>query len=546
MDYKLLPMVIPTHDLPGLSPLVHDYFYAYEKVSEFFSGNFRDPTAFSRQLEKVRSRDLPRKRLTAVLKEQNLSYGCGVQTIENIDTFTQEGTCAVVTGQQVGLFLGPLYTVFKALTAIKLSESLNRNSPGCFVPIFWLASNDHDFAEINHITLLEKENRIKDIQYHEHSLGLKTPVSRIVLTPEISNCLRQLDDFIRDSEFKPEILQQLGTAYRPGRSLVEAFAQWMTRLFKSYGLIFIDPEHPDLKDLGRDVFFTEIAQKSPSTRCVLETSQKLAQKNYSPQIRLHQGILNVFLAEQERQTIQFGETGYSIKGTSKTFQKNELLELLEKQPHLFSPNVLLRPLYQDELLPTFVYVGGPGEIAYFAQMKEAYKEFKLPMPIIYPRKSLTLIEKSVDKGLKAYSLKVQDIWRDVDAKIDKIAKEETPASLKKAIQTAASHLDKDLKEIRKQTLAFEPELERTVELTVRKIHHQISLLEKKIHKASKKRNTIMMQRIRHAKNSLYPNRHFQERVFNITPFLVKYGFALIHRLYKAVDIEHHDHQILKL
>ncbi len=539
-------MVIPTHQLPNMSPLVYDYFYEYDKVSEFFSGHFRDPTAFILQTEKVQSRDLPRKRLAAVLKEQNLSYGCGEQTVGNINTLTQDRTCAVVTGQQVGLFSGPLYTIFKALTAIKLAESLNQNSPACFVPIFWLASDDHDFAEINHITLLDKENRIKDIPYQEHSLSLKTPVSRFVLTTEISNCLQQLKDSTHDSEFRPEILSQLSTAYQPGRSLVEAFAQWMTRLFKSYGLIFIDAAHPDLKDLGKDVFYTEIAQKSPSTRCALETSQKLEQKNYSSQIQLHEGILNLFLVEDERDSIQCKDDDYSIKGKPQTFKKHELLKRLEKQPHIFSPNVLLRPLYQDKLLPTVAYVGGLSEVAYFAQMKEVYNRFSLPMPIIYPRKSLTLIDKKVDRTLKTYSLEFQDLWRNTDAKINEIAKEKIPLSLEKAIHTTASHLDKDFKDIRQETLAFEPALEKTVNLTMRKIHHHISLLEKKILKASKRRNIIMMQRIQLAKNSLYPNRHLQERVFNITPFLIKYGFAFMDRLYKAVDIKHHDHQILKL
>jgi len=539
-------MVIPTHTLPDISPLVHDYFYEYDKVSDFFSGNFRDPTAFILQTEKVQSRDLPRKQLAAVLKEQNLSYGCGEQTIGNINLFTQEGTCAVVTGQQVGLFSGPLYTIFKAITAIKLAESLNQNNPGCFVPIFWLASDDHDFAEINHITLLDKENRIKDIPYQEHSLSLKTPISRFVLTTEISNCLQQLNDLTRDSEFKPEILSQLGTAYQPGRSLVEAFAQWMTRLFKSYGLIFIDAAHPDLKDLGKDVFHTEIAQNSPSTQCALETSRKLEQKKYSPQIQLHEGILNLFLVEDERDSIQCRDDDYSIKGKPQTFKKHELLQLLQKQPHIFSPNVLLRPLYQDKLLPTVAYVGGLSEVAYFAQMKEVYNRFSLPMPIIYPRKSLTLIDKKVDRTLKTYSLEFQDLWRNTDAKINEIAKEKIPRSLEKAIHTTASHLDKDFKDIRQETLAFEPALEKTVDLTMRKIHHHISLLEKKILKASKKQNTIMLQRIQLVKNSLYPNRHLQERVFNITPFLIKYGFTLVDRLYKAMDINHHDHQILKL
>jgi len=525
---------------------VYDYFYEYDKVSEFFTGNFRDQTAYSLQTEKVRSRDLPREQLAAILKELNLSYGCGAQTVGNIKKFIQDKACAVVTGQQVGLFSGPLYTIFKALTAIKLTESLNKTILGCFVPVFWLASDDHDFEEINHITLLDKENQIEDIQYQGHSSNLKKPVSKIVLSAEISNCIKQLNDLTRDSEFKPEILSQLGTAYQPGRSFVEAFARWMTRLFKSYGLIFIDAGHPDLKDLGKDVFYTEIAQNSPSTQCTLETSRKLTQKNYRTQIQLHEGILNLFLVEDERDSIQFRDDDYSIKGKPQTFKKDELLQLLEKQPHKFSPNVLLRPLYQDTVLPTVAYVGGLSEVAYFAQMKEVYERFSLPMPIIYPRKSLTLIEKNVDKGLKTYSLKVQDIWRNADAKINEIAKEKIPKSLDKAFQTTASHLDKDLTDIKQETLAFEPTLEKSVDLTIRKIHHQISLLEKKILKASKKQNTIITQRIHLAKSSLYPNQRLQERVFNITPFLIKYGFTLMERLYQAVDIKHHDHQLFKL
>jgi len=539
-------MVIPTNKLPNISSLANDYFYEYDKVSEFFTANFRDPTAYSLQTEKVRSRDLPRERLAAILKEQNLSLGCGAQTIGNIKKFVQDRACAVVTGQQVGLFSGPLYTIFKALTAIKLAESLNQTSLGCFVPVFWLASDDHDFEEINHITLLDKENQIEDIKYQGFSSTLKKPVSKIVLSAEISNCIQQLNDLTRDSEFKQEILSQLGEAYQPGRSFAEAFAQWMTRLFKSYGLIFIDAAHPDLKELGKDVFYTEIAQNSPSTQRALETSRKLRQKNYNTQIQLHEGILNLFLVRDERESIQFREDDFSIKGKPQTFKKDELLQLLEKQPHIFSPNVLLRPLYQDTLLPTVAYVGGLSEVAYFAQMKDVYQSFNLPMPIVYPRKSLTLIEKNVDKALKTYSLKVLDIWRNADSEINEIAKEKIPQSLDKAFQTTASHLDKDLIDIKQETLAFEPTLKNSVDLTIAKIHHQISLLEKKILKASKKQNTIITRRIHLAKSSLYPNQHLQEREFNITPFLIKYGFSLMDRLYKTVDINHHDHQLFKL
>jgi bacillithiol biosynthesis cysteine-adding enzyme BshC len=537
-------MEIPTNQLPKISSLVHDYFYDYDKVSEFFAGDFQDPIAYSQQTEKVRSRDLPREQLASILKEQNLSLGCGSQTVENIKKFVQDKACAVVTGQQVGLFSGPLYTIYKALTAIKLAESLNQTSQRCFVPVFWLASDDHDFEEINHTPLLDKENQIEVIKYKAHSSNLKTPVSNILLSSEISDCIEQLSNLTRDSEFKPEILSHLSTAYQPGKSFVEAFAQWMTRLFKSYGLIFIDAAHPDLKELGKDVFYTEIAQNSPSTQHALETSQKLTQKNYSTQIQLHEGILNLFLMEKERDTIQIRENDFCIKGKPQTFKKDELLQLLEKHPYKFSPNALLRPLYQDALLPTVAYVGGLSEVAYFAQIKGVYQSFNLPMPIIYPRKSLTLIEKNVDKALKTYGLKVQDIWQNADAKINELMKDKLPDSLDNAFKTTASHLENDLTDIKKETLAFEPTLEKSVDQTIGKIHHQMSLLEKKILKASKKQNTILTKRVHLAKNSLYPNQHLQERVFNITPFLIKYGFAFLDRLYKTIDIKHHDHQIL--
>ena len=533
-------------DLPGISSLAYDYYYAYDKVREFFSGDFRDLTSYARQAENVRSRYLPREKLSEILKESNLRYGCGAPTLRNIQKLVEDKACAVVTGQQTGLFSGPLYTIFKALTAIRLAEYLSREKSGTCVPVFWLASNDHDFAEIDHINLLDKENRIKAIQYRGPSTALKSPVSQVVLSQDSSDCIRQLEELTHDSEFKPEILSQLRDAYRPGQTYVEAFARWMTRLFQSYGLIFIDPEHPGLKDLGKDVFYSEIAQNSPSTQGARETSQKLDQKNYPTQVPQREGILNVFLVDGERRSIRVEDNGYRIKGKTHTYSKDELLQLVEKEPHTFSPNVLLRPLFQDTLLPTIAYVGGTSEVAYFAQMKDVYRSFNLPMPVIYPRKSLTLIEKTVDKTLQTYSLKVEDIWRDADEKINGLAKQQFPPSLTEVFQITTSHINRDLADIKREIQAFDPVLEKTVDQTVRKIRHQLSLLEAKTLQASKKRNIVLMNRLNLAKNSLYPNRHLQERVFNITPFLFKYGFALIDRLYEAVDITHDDHQVINL
>jgi bacillithiol biosynthesis cysteine-adding enzyme BshC len=539
-------MVIPTNNLPKISSLAYDYFYEYDKVREFFKGDFRDKNSYSQQIERVRSHIYPREQLAVILEKLNLSYGCEAQTIGNIKKLIENKACAIVTGQQVGLFSGPLYTIYKALTAIKLAESLNKDGLGCFVPIFWMASDDHDFEEVDHTTLLDRDNQLVDIKYQRHSSRLKEPVSNIRLSEEISDSVKQLKNLTRDSEFKPEILSHLNKAYKPDRTFADAFAHWMTQLFAPFGLIFIDGANPDLKNLGKDVFYAEIAHNSPSTQSALEISHKLLQKNYRTQIQLHEGILNLFLAEEERDSIQFKDDDFSIKGKPQTFKKNELLQLVDREPHKFSPNVLLRPLYQDTLLPTVAYVGGLSEIAYFAQMRGIYESFNVPMPIIYPRKSLTLIEKNVEKVLKAYKLSVQDMWQEADAKINKIAREKIPESLARSLKTAASNLDKDFSDIRIEVSALEPTLEKSVDLTVGKIHHQLGLLEKKVLTALKKQNTILTQRFHLAKNCLYPNERLQERVFNITPYLIKYGYALMDRLYKTLDLNHHDHQLFKL
>ena len=168
-----------------------------------------------------------------MLREQNQTYGCGPRTSEHIEAVEREQACAVVTGQQAGLFSGPLYTIYKALTAIKLAERLTRNGPGKYVPVFWLASDDHDLAEIDHIVLLDKDNRLEEVRCGMPSGEPRIPASALVLPPEISDCLRRLADLTSDSEFKADIFAALSEAYRPGRGWVEAFARWMTRLFPS-------------------------------------------------------------------------------------------------------------------------------------------------------------------------------------------------------------------------------------------------------------------------------------------------------------------------
>ncbi|MFQ5750787.1 MAG: bacillithiol biosynthesis cysteine-adding enzyme BshC [bacterium] len=539
-------MRTPVRRMPGTKPLVADYFDNFENVAEFYNGDYRSAKDFLMRTDEVKARDLPLGQLVPILKEQNQRFGSGVQTLEKINLLLERRACAVVTGQQTGLLGGPLYTVYKTLTAIKLAERLSRTCEGCFVPVFWLASDDHDFQEVNHINILDKSNLLSEISYNGHPSGDRIPVSAIKINSEISAVVQQLHDATHPTEFKEDIIHLLKETYQPDSIFSEAFAGLIMQLFKSFGIIIIDGSDPRLKDLGKAIFKKEIAERSPSTQQALAVSERLVQNNYHNQVQLHQNILNLFYVKEQRQTIELKNETFSVKGTNLNFSTNELLRLLEDKPQLFSPNVLLRPLYQDALLPTVAYVAGPAELAYYAQMKGVYECFGMPMPIMYPRKSLTLLESKIEKVLDNYDLHVQDFWGDAEILINNLAKARLSEDIEKRIENASLSITKNLQALEEVVTDFEPTLVDTVENVKSRIAHQIDILEKKILQAYKKRNEVISQQIHKAKNNLYPNNHLQERVLNVVPFLIKYGFGFIDRVYEAMDISNFDHQTVRL
>jgi bacillithiol biosynthesis cysteine-adding enzyme BshC len=412
-------MKIPWRQIPGSSKFLLDYFEHPDKVDGFLNSGYRDLQNFYSQSDEVKKRTLALDDLVAVLTEQNRAFGCGQPTLAKL-ALLQSGACAVVTGQQTGLFGGPLLTVYKVLTAIKIAERLNRSCDGCFVPVFWLASDDHDFLEVNHVNILNKSNEISKIAYGEPSDGKRIPVAAIHLTSEIEKCIAMLDELTHPSEFKQDIIHGLSAAYASGNTLSHAFGRWMTTLFQSFGLILIDAADARLKKMGSSVFRQEISDFSPSTGAAMDMSKRLLDHGYHNQVQIHEGLLNLFYIDEERKSVQIEQGEYNIK-TSGTFSRDSLLELLDEKPQRFSPNVLLRPLYQDALLPTVSYVAGPAEIAYYAQMKGIYERFGLPMPVIYPRKSLSLMEARIVKVLDSYALQVSDFWDEVEALMTRVA-----------------------------------------------------------------------------------------------------------------------------
>ena len=539
-------MNIPHDKIPGANDLALQYFSQDTGLEPFFNGDFRDYALFKDRADDILNKQIDRKPLGEMLIQQNRSMGCGEKTLANIEKLAQGKACAIVTGQQAGILSGPLYTIYKALTAIKLSEILNLTHDNYFVPLFWIASDDHDFREINHIRLIDKQNNLMEINYEAETHPPKSPVGRIEIGEAIRPLLQQIIDSTHDTEFRDVIASIYSAAYAPGRSFSTAFGMWMTELFKSHGLVMLDPDTPSVKKLGVDLFMKELEGRSESSERVLAQSAKLAENGLPVQVSVQKGIFNLFYAEKSRHAIHIDEARYLIKDTGQSFSTTQIMDMVHENPRHFSPNVLLRPIFQDTILPTVVYVAGPSEIAYFAQLKPAYEYFDVTMPVIYPRKSITILEKRITRILHKHDLEITDMFMNIDRLLTQQMEAQIPPSITSIIERIKQEGEANFDALRKEIASLDVTLESTVDKTLGKIVNQTELLEKKIIQATKKKEELLAQQLRNAAVNLYPDGKLQERVLSIVPYLFKYGNDLINRMYEEIDLTNTDHQIIEL
>ena len=426
-------MRIPVKDIKNVGRFYLDYLTDFERVSEFYSLNYATKEAFGRQVEILTQRDYPRERLSQILKKQNEKFGAPSETFRAIERLNAEKANIVITGQQVGLFGGPMYVLYKALTAIKLARSLDDSGLGAVVPVFWVASDDSDFAEVNHANILDKQKRQTRLEV-ERTVDGNVSMSRMIPGEQILKTIETFEESMHNSEFKDDIFEAVSSAYAPDVSLSDAFGRWLMQCLGDLGVVMIDPSDPEIRALQAKVFVQEILEGSPSTHAVLQTSRRLSEKGYSPQAPLRDGRLNLFLNDEERLPLELSGDKVQTTDGKYIFSTEELAQIAQEQPERLSPNVILRGLTQDVVFPTIAYVGGPAEIAYFGQLKSAYEAFDVPMPILYPRKSATIIENNIARILEKRHMKVQDLWGDLEALISAKARENLSGGLMDAFE----------------------------------------------------------------------------------------------------------------
>jgi bacillithiol biosynthesis cysteine-adding enzyme BshC len=537
---------IPSSELPNISPLFADYLNHFEKLEEFYAVDYRGFDALLAQAERVAQREYPRTDLVQILARQNRRWRAGAAVERQLATLAQKSSVAVVTGQQVGIFGGPLFTLYKALTCLKLAENLRARTGGNVVPIFWLAADDDDVAEVNRLTVMSRDNDLVPFTC-VFDTDERRPVSEVHLTENIENCHRAFSQAIPDTEFKSEILQALRQAYFAGESLPDAFARWLLHLLGDFGLVVVNPADAELKRLAEPLFEREIGGNSPSTQAALRATAKLAAAGYSPQVSLRPDRLNLFYVQTHRYTLERRNGGFASTDGELQFSRAGLLHHLRDHPEHFTPNVILRPLMQDFLLPNVAYVAGPAEIAYFAQLRGVYEAFEIPMPAVLPRQSVTLVEKKIARVLEKYGLHLQDFWGgSAEELIGRVVKREAAEELFIPVSSARDELSRRLAELKARATAIDPTLAGFIDKEQGRIFHQLEIIEKKLLQAVKRQNEILTQQITKAAHALYPNHHLQERELSFVPFLCKYGRGFVHGLHEQMAPMDFRHQIIEL
>jgi bacillithiol synthase len=501
------PACLRHTELPHTSRLFSDFLYQYHRVERFYTA----PLSTGYPEER-------RPAMVAALGAQNGDH-------PSLEVLAKPGAVAVVTGQQVGLFTGPAYTIYKALTAAKLARQLSaRGTPA--VPVFWLATEDHDFAEVNHAWSFDHANQPVRFEVNG-SAGDNRPVGSIEIDKWPVDAFRAS---VAEFPFGDEVAALVEETYSPGVTMGDACRRMLERLLQPYGFLFLDPLHPTTRKLAAPMLRRAVTIGEDLNNLLLQRDRELEAAGYHTQVHVERGTSLFFLLEGGKRT--------PIRDLRYT--PEQLAEMSEQ----LSPNALLRPVVQDYMLPTAAYIGGPAELAYFAQSQVLYERLLGHMPRLVSRSGFTLFDTRSTKLMERYRLRPQDFFHGEECLRERIASRLVPDGLDKHFEEVAAVNNESLEKLQQAITAFDPTLSDALRRSRAKMLHQLTKIRAKVARETLRRDERSRNEAAYLYNTVYPHKHLQERFYGILPFLARHGFELVDQLYDAVKLDCPDHILL--
>jgi bacillithiol biosynthesis cysteine-adding enzyme BshC len=544
-ELSMKSQCLPFQQIPHTTRLFLDYLSYTPSVRSFYP---RSPI-FSEWVKDESQRvvyDAARRgKVSKILERQNRAWGASPKTLANIERF-KRGALAAVTGQQVGLFGGPLFSIFKALTAVKLAEQATAAGVDC-VPVFWLATEDHDLAEVNHVALLSEHGLPERLAVESHGVA-DAPVGTVKFGPEIEPVVERAAALLGDSE----VTTWLRQAYRPGESLGSAFGLLFARLFAEWGVILLDPAEKDFHELAKPLFRAAVERVSELDEALLERGKALEAAGYHQQVKVTSATTLLFEVKNGARTVVRRKSngasdngGEFVVGEEQS-SSEDLVGRIDEAPETFSPNALFRPVVQDYLLPTLVYTGGAAEVAYFAQAAVVYEKLLGRVTPILPRFSATLLDAKAERILTRYQLGLPEVFLGPEKVREVIAARSLPPDLQVRFSEAYASVEQSMAALRESIGRLDSTLIDTAESTRTSISHQIDRLRARVARAEQQRNEVITRHADALSHALFPNKVLQEREVAGVSFVARYGPELLANLYEHVRPDCHDHQVIEV
>lgn len=527
---------MPFTSIPHNSRLFLDFLFQYEKVAHFYAHRPHSQAV----LEHARALQFPaerRARVADVLEKQNRRWGASEAAMASIEKFRQ-GAVACISGQQVGVFGGPFYSVLKAISAMQMAEELSAQGVPA-IPVFWLATEDHDLEEIASVTMpigCELEKLTASTQ-----TGSDAPVGPLQLEAQIETMVEKATAVLGPGWMSDALRE----SYRMGESYGSAFARLFTRILAGTGMVLVDPLDDELHAVAQPLFTAAAERAEELDQALLERGRALHKAGYHEQVRVTPESTLLFSLEGNRRTVlHLAGDGFMLG--SQRVSRPEILERIAAHPEQFSANVLLRPVLQDYLFPTAVYFGGPAEIAYFAQVGVVYEKLLGYTTPVMPRLSATIINPAMGDLMARYRLSFSDLFNGNERVCELLASRVLAPALRDALHRTKETLNIHLEELRAELRKLDPTLVDSAARSERKMLYQLSKIGSKAARAELRRNAALTKDARRVMTELFPHKELQERVLPGIYFLAQYGPSLITELKKAAAPQCPGHQIIRL
>lgn len=517
---KLTSSRIPYRQTNAFSSIAMDYIDRLESIRPFYN---HPPTiqGIQEAINEREKKSTNRSALVEVLQQQYKDVATSQLVKENINSLLSDNTFTITTAHQNNIFTGPLYFIYKIIHVIKLADTLKTSLPAYhFVPVFYIGSEDADIEELNHFTI----NGDKKI-WNTKQTGA---VGRMIIDKSFLSLIDAMEGQLAVFPHGDEIISLIRQTYRKDCTLQDATFEFVNQLFLDFGLVILLPDNAMLKKQMQAIFEDDLLNQRASS-IVEKTAKELALANYKVQANPRE--INLFyLYEDKRERIEYNGKEWKVNNDTTRFSKESLVTMLAEHPERFSPNVILRGLYQETILPNIAFVGGAGETAYWLQLKELFHHYQVPFPVLVLRNSFLVIEEKWKEAIRKLDFTFEDFFANEDELLNQLVKRETNNPLH--LNDNLENMDQLYEQYKRQVATIDTTLVQHVDALKTKAIQRIKELEKKMLRAEKRKFTDQQRKIQSIRKHLFPGNGLQERVENISLYYAKWGKDFVVELYR--------------